>query len=165
MHNSFTNAAISSSLSKKRTVWVSQTVRFLHGKYVGISKINEDKFVIIITLASEMTIFYLFLNHQTDPVLFIYQYHIQSEKISNLKNNRYNKKASARPIRYPQIGQASAYRRCVLCRENILIIKSRSNAAQLYLRQHGTQRVCRLVQKFRCGRSITLPDQVPAICK
>ena len=60
-----------------------------------------------------MTIFYLFLNHQTDPVLLIYQYHIQSEKISNLKNNRYNKKAPARPIDYPQIGQARAYRGCL----------------------------------------------------
>lgn len=165
MHNSFTNATISTSLSKKRTVWVTQTVRFLYGKYVGISKINEDKFVIIIALAREITIFYLFPNHQTGPVLLIYQYHVQSDKISNQENNRYNKKAPARPIKYPQIGQAGAYRRCVLCRENILIMKSLSNTAQLYLRQHGTQRVCRLVQKFRCGRSVTLPDQVPAICK
>lgn len=151
------------ALSKKRTVWITQTVRFLYGKYVGISKINEDKILIIIALAREITIFYLFPNHQTGPALLIYQYHVQSDKISNQENNRYNKKAPARPIEYPQIGQASAYRAVCLPRKHFM--RSRSNAAQLYLRQHGTQRVCRLMQKFRCRRSVTFPDQVPAICK
>ena len=97
------------------------------------------------------------------PSSFDISIHIQSDKISNQANNRYNKKAPARPIEYPQIGQASAYRAVCLPRKHFM--RSRSNAAQLYLRQHGTQRVCRLVQKFRCRRSVTLPDQVPAICK